>query len=448
MSTKHGLTRNLKRWDTFTLSFGAMIGWSWVALVSEVIGRSGTMGALIATLAVGIVIIALGLIYGELAAAMPDVGGEHVYSLRALGAFPSFVCTWAIVFAYVSVTAFEAIALPTVMENLFPSLGNGALWSVNGASVYLDHALIGALVSLLIMYINVRGVKVAAFLQSVVVVVIMLAGLVLFTGAGINGDMANMQPLLPAGTKGILAAAAMIPFFMVGFDIIPQAAEEIDLEPRKIGSLIVWSIAMAVVWYLLIELAVGMLLSHEARGEADLATIAAAGAAWGREGAVILLIGGVAGILTSWNGFMIGGSRALFALAESGMLPGWLAKVHPRYRTPSNAIIFIGITGVVAPFLGRQALVWFVDAGSFGLMVAYIFVALSFIVLRQREPELVRPFVAPLGRFIGWFGVIASLAMAALYLPGMPAALVWPHEWLMVIIWFVGGALAFRLNYR
>ena len=113
-----------------------------------------------------------------------------------------------------------------------------------------------------------------------------------------------------------------------------------------------------------------------------MATVDATQAAWGRNGALILLLGGVAGILTSWNGFLLGGSRALFAMASSGMLPAFLAKVHPTYKTPINAILFIGILGTLSPFLGRQALIWFVDAGSMGLMVAYIFVCASFLLLR------------------------------------------------------------------
>ncbi len=443
MSTKHGLSRSLKRIDTLALSFGAMIGWSWVALVGDVIARGGTGGAMIATAGVGIIIIALGMIYGELASAMPEVGGEHVYALRALGPMASFVCTWAIVFCYISVDAFEAIALPTVLENLFPSLGRMPLWTVNDAVVYLDHALIGASASIFLTVINIRGVKIAAFLQAVVVAMIILAGLVLFAGMGLSGDVDNMQPLFSNGTIGIFAAAAMIPFFMVGFDVIPQAAEEIDLPPRRIGLLVIWSIVAAVIWYMLIELAAGMLLNSSERLAADLNTIEAARVAWGQKGAVLLMLAGVAGIMTSWNSFLIAGSRALFALAESGMAPRFFARVHTRYKTPIGALVFCGLAGAIAPFLGRQALVWFVDAGSFALMIAYVFVALSFIILRRREPEMKRPYKAPFGQALGWFGLLASLALGALYLPGMPAALIWPQEWALVLTGLILGAVVY-----
>lgn len=441
--SKHGLNKSLKQIDILALSFGAMIGWSWVVLISELMARAGSGGAIIATLVAGGVIVVIGMIYAELTAAMPDVGGEHAYSLRALGRTASFYCTWAIVFAYVSVVAFEAVALPSVLENLFPSLGNGELWQVNGVMVYFDQAVIGALASVLITWINIRGVRISAIIQGIVVVVIVLSGLALFVGLGAHGETINMTPLIVGGGSGILAAMALVPFMMVGFDIIPQAAEEIDLPPKKIGQLLVLSIVMAIVWYLLIELSVGMLLTADARSTAELATVDATQVAWGRTGALILLIGGVAGILTSWNGFLLGGSRALFAMAASGMLPSFLAKVHPKYKTPINAILFIGAIGTLSPFLGRQALIWFVDAGSFGLMIAYIAVTASFLMLRYKEPNMNRPFKAPGGKLLGWFGLVASLMMLSLYFPGMPAALVWPQEWLMVIVWFAGGSILY-----
>lgn len=441
-ATKHGLNKSLQKRDILALSFGAMIGWSWVVLISELMSRAGTTGALIATVLAGGVIIIIGMIYAELAAAMPEVGGEHAYSLRALGKNFSFYCTWSIAFAYVSVVAFEAVALPSVLENIFPALRNGELWQVNGAIVYLDQAIIGALASVIITWINIRGVRIAAIIQGIVVLVIAISGLALFIGLGAKGEAVNMTPLFVAGGSGILAAMALVPFMMAGFDVIPQAAEEINLEPKKIGQMLVLSIAMAIGWYLLIELSVGMLLDSDARANATLATADATQAAWGRTGALILLIGGVAGILTSWNSFLLGGSRALFAMASSGMLPKFLAKVHPTYQTPVNAILFIGVLGTLAPFLGKQSLVWFVNAGSLGLMLSYIFVCSSYIKLKISQPEMPRPYQAFGGLYLGWFGLIASLLMISLYLPSMPAALAW-QEWLMVLIWFIGGSLVY-----
>jgi APA family basic amino acid/polyamine antiporter len=447
MSTEHGLSRSLKWLDTMALAFGAMVGWAWVALINDIIARGGSVGSMIGTGLVGLVILAIGFIYAELTAAMPNVGGEHVYTKRALGGSASFLCTWAIIFVYVAVCAFEAVALPSVLNNLFPSLGNISLYKINGSDVFLDMTLIGSGTSLLVAWVNIRGVKLAAFIQTVVVGIILIAGALLILGIGIEGDSTNMQPLFIGGVGGVFAAMAMVPFLMTGFDVIPQAAEEINLPPKKIGVLLVASIVFAISWYILIELAVGMLLSSEERNASSFATMAAAEAAFGRNGGIFLLFAGVAGILTSWNSFMLGGSRAIFSMAQDGMLPAFLARVHPRYKTPYNAILFIGILGAIAPFLGRTALVWFVDGGSFSLMIAYLLVCLSFIVLRKKEPEMNRPFKAKGGVMLGWFGVISSLAIALLYFPSFPAALIW-QEWVMVIGWFAIGSVSYFTVYR
>src|SRR5690606_14273201 len=96
----------------------------------------------------------------------------------------------------------------------------------------------------------------------------------------------------------------------------------------------------------------------------------------------LLILGGIAGILTSWSGFLIGASRIIWAMAESGMLPRWLAHLHPRYRTPSRALLVVGALSVIAPLFGEQMLVWLVDAGGFNIVVTYFLVAVSYLVLR------------------------------------------------------------------
>ena len=84
---------------------------------------------------------------------------------------------------------------------------------------------------------------------------------------------------------------------------------------------------------------------------------------------------------------------------------------------------------------------WLVDAGGLGIVVAYAFVAWSFLVLRKQEPEMYRPYVVPNGMIIGWIALALSIGVALLYLPFSPAALVWPHEWLIVLAWTLAGAV-------
>ncbi len=434
--------RVINRRQVFALAFGAMIGWSWVALTGVWIINAGSVGAMLAFVAGGASLVFVGLTYAELASAMPRVGGEHVYSYRALGRTASFVCTWAILLGYVSVVAFEAVALPTVLEYLVPNFSRGYLWTVAGWDVNATWVLTGAAAAVAMIVINIIGIRTAAKLQFFVVCIVLLSGIALVGGAASSGDSANAAPLFAGGLAGSLSVLVMVPFMFVGFDVIPQSAEEINLPFGDIGHVLILSVALAVLWYVLVILAVGVAIPADQIRDSRLPTADAAAAVLGGTLAgKLLVVGGVAGILTSWNAFLIGASRALFALAQAGQVPKTFASLHPRFRSPHHAIYLVGGLSVIAPLFGRPALVWLVDAGGLGIVTAYIMVALSFIVLRAREPGMPRPYRVAGGNVVGGLALVLSVALATLYLPWSPAALVWPEEWLIVIAWCVLGGV-------
>ncbi|MBT5198941.1 MAG: amino acid permease, partial [Gammaproteobacteria bacterium] len=195
---------------------------------------------------------------------------------------------------------------------------------------------------------------------------------------------------------------------------------------------------LAAIWYIAISIAVGNALNTDQIGVSNAATADAMATVWdSRMMGNLMILAGVGGILTSWNAFIIGGSRVLYALAEAGMIPGAFARVHPRYKTPYVGILFIGLLSCISPFFGRTILVWLVDAGSFMVVIAYGMVALAFLKLRSSEPDMPRPFRVAQGKLIGSLALILSIGLGCLYLPGSPAALIWPYEWFMVL----GGTL-------
>ncbi|MDA0679173.1 MAG: amino acid permease [Proteobacteria bacterium] len=441
--------RVIRRKEVLALSFGAMIGWSWVALTGGWINGAGSVGAMLAFLLGGIMVVFVGFTYAELASAMPMAGGEHVYSHRALGATASFICTWAILLGYVSVVAFEAVALPTVTEYLLPGFSRGFLWTVAGWDVQFTWVMVGVVAAIVMTTINILGIRTAARLQVLATTLILFVGVLLLGGGVVNGDVANMQPILTNGAAGFLGVMVMVPFMFVGFDVIPQSAEEVDIPFADIGKLLMISIAMAVFWYIAMIWAVSVGLSNAELQASALPTADAMavllGGSWGGK---LLVLAGIGGILTSWNAFLIGGSRAIFALARAGQLPASLGQLHPKYNTPHKAVLLIGVLSVVAPLFGRPALVWLVDAGGLGIVIAYAFVAGSFLVLRKREPDMDRPYKVHNGKIVGWVALILSLGIAALYLPGSPAALVWPYEWMIVLGWIVLGAVMSQVGSR
>ncbi len=438
--TEASFTRVLGQWDVLAIAFGAMIGFGWIVLTGGFLEGAGTLGAVLAFVIGGIVVGFVGLTYAELVAAMPQVGGEHQYVLRAVGSRAALICSWFLTLGYISVVAFEAVALPQTMLFLFPDMLSIKLWTVAGYEVYLSWVAVGVVAAIVMTFLNYRGVRPAALFQSIAVLFLMAVGLALVLGSFIGGGTETMKPLFTGGAAGLIGVLVATPFLFVGFDVIPQSAEEINLPYRKIGVLLLVSVALAVGWYVMIMLTVGSSLPVAQLAESELAAADGMAALWGSQTmGNVLVIGGIAGILTSWNGFLIGASRLIYAMAESGMLPRWFGVLHPRYRTPSNALIFIGALSVLAPLFGRQMLVWLVDAGGVSLIIAYVMVAFSFVMLRRREPDMERPFRTPGGTATGWVAVVLATGMGILFLPGMPAALVWPYEWLIFGGWALAG---------
>ncbi|WP_164215846.1 amino acid permease [Virgibacillus sp. YIM 98842] len=433
--------------DVLALAFGAMIGWGWVVTTGLWISEAGSLGAILAFAIGGVLVVLVGLAYAELASSIPLAGGELFYSFKAMGRVASFIATWAIILGYVSVIAFEAVALPTVFEYLIPHYSMGYLYTISGWDVTITWAGVGMLGSVLIAWINYRGIKLSTAINFILTALIIISGILLITGSSVSGNIQTMEPFFATGISGILVVVIMTPFMFVGFDVIPQAAEEINLPKKRIGQLLILSVILAVIWYIAIIFGVSMVLTPSEMAASNLVTADAMAKAFGSSQMMgnILVLGGIGGILTSWIGFYVGGSRAIYALAKAGMLPKTLGELHPKYKTPHKAILLIAVLSTLAPLLGRPALVWFVNAGGLGLVAAWLMVAVSFIIIRKKDPDMVRPFKLKGGTTIGWIATIMSIGVAILYFPGMPSALVWPYEWLIIFVWIVLGAVLYMV---
>ena len=432
----------LKTREVVTLGFGAMIGWSWVLMTGVWLSSAGTTGTLIAFTLGGLAICLIGLTYSELASAMPRAGGEHVYTHRALGPNFSFLCTWALLFSYINVCLFEAVALPAAVEYLFPEIRVGTLWNVLGADVDIGFVIVGVAGTALVTWANYVGIKTASLAQTIVTVLIVLSGLLLISGATLFGEPENTMHFAEPAIGGVMVVLIMVPGMLVGFDVIPQSAEEIDLKPQKIGLLLIVSVICAVIWYVAISGAVGLAIPHSEVSQSNMATADAASNLWGGSWAgVILVLGGIGGILTSWNAFIVGASRVIFALSESGKIPKVFSKIHPKYQTPYVAILSLGILSAAATLFGRTILVWLINTGSFAVTVAFLLVAISFLVLRKREPEMERPFRVTHPNLVGYGAVFLSLGLLSAFFPWSPSALAWPEEWSTLLIWTTLGLL-------
>ena len=439
--------------DVLVVAFGAMIGWGWVVSSGQWITSGGVLGTVLGFIIGGIMIYFVGLCYAELTTAMPKCGGEHVFSYKAFGSIGAYICTWSIILSYIGVVCYEAVSFPTILQYVFPKIARGYLYSVGGFDIYFTWLLIAIGMALLILFLNIIGMKKAARFQKILTCVIAAVGIALVAGAAYSGNVNNLQnQLLVGDTNGeiiqnIAKVAIMTPFFLFGFDVIPQAAEEINVPLKKLGKMMILSIIMAVSFYVLVVLAVGYVMNAEQSktsmlSATGLVTADAMGIAFNNANmAKVLIIGGLCGIVTSWNSFLIGGSRALYSMSVSYMLPRKFAVLHKKYNTPVNSLLLIGALSVISPFFGRSMLVWIVDAGNFACCFAYCIVSLSFIVLRRKEADMRRPYKVKHYKFVGIVAVIMSGTMSAMYIiPETNCTLVW-QEWIIVGGWILLGII-------
>ena len=343
------------------------------------------------------------------------------------------------------------------MSYIFPRFLKGYLYTVAGFDIYASWLALAVATAALMTFINILGAKTAAIVQTILTAIIFSVGVLLIVTSTVRGDIGNLMPQLFAGRGNqsaishVMHVAVMTPFFFIGFDVIPQAAEEIQGSLKKIGKILIMSIIMAVAFYALVIIAVGYLMnpseiSASMKG-AGLVTADAMAKAYGTKAmADVVIIGGLCGIVTSWNSFMIGGSRAMYSMADSNMIPKAFAKLHPRFKTPVNALLLIGVISMLAPLAGRQMLVWICDAGNLGCCLAYCMVSISFLILRKKAPEMPRPYRVKHYKFVGIMAAVLSGGMVSMYLiPGSGSTLV-TQEWLMAGGWALMGAVFFAIN--
>lgn len=166
-------------WDILVIAFGAVIGWGWVINSGDWIANAGFIGSIIAFLIGGAMVVFVGLTYAELTAAMPQCGGEHVFSYRAMGPTRVIYMYLGYYIMLGCYSSFEAVALPTVVTYIFPHFNQVYLYTIAGRDIYLSTVVLGCVMAVLITAINLAGAKTAAILQTILTALIACAGLLL-----------------------------------------------------------------------------------------------------------------------------------------------------------------------------------------------------------------------------------------------------------------------------
>lgn len=425
--------------DFFMLGFGSMIGVGWSVAVNGWFSKGGGPVPTFLAFIIGVALmIPIGLCYGELTSAMPKAGGAINFAYKAFGKFPSFLTGWIIALAYITILPWEAIYINDVLALIFPSLKAGApLYTIAGVGIYKNGLIVGIVLALLVIALNWVGSKIAAKAQTYLTFVLVITGIIVIIFALINADFENLKPIYEnvgvgnhsSFPTGMLAVFAIVPFFMAGFDTIPQGVEEggLNLDYKNLGKVLISSIIAAGSFYCIIIISTGLAMPWKEFATFDTPAISLlfthiyGNGFLGKALYWVSLIGAVAGLFTTWNGLYIASARLLLGMGRARLIPKFFASVHSKYDTPKGANIFCGIATLIGPFVGMGVIDPLTVVGSTAFAIGWFIVCISAVRLRKTDPLMERPFTMPGGIKTAWMGTILSLAIGlSTFIPTLP----------------------------
>lgn len=463
---KHPLKRgSLRRVDYFMLGFGSMVGVGWAVSSNHWLAQAGgAWTAFIGFLLGTLLLIPIGMVHGELMGSLPIGGGVMVYTYRAFGTGISFISSWFLALAYLTILPWEAIYINRILSNLFPVLRSGhVLYHIGGQPVYLNAVLLGLLFTAGLFLINYRGSKLAAKMQNLFSWLIIAIGLMVIIVSAVKGSYENLFPVYKnigvGGHKnfasGVISMIVLVPFFMAGFDTIPQSVEEASpsIKYKSIARTLLASIALAGLFYAAVILSTASVLpwdeyaAYEAPAMAQMLGTAYGGSA-GRVLYTLVMIGTLAGLFSTWNGMFLASAKLLQSMGKSGLLPEFFAREHEKYKTPVGASLFCLAATAAGPFVGMKFIDPLTGLGSVAFVLGWLFTCLSAVKLRRSEPELPRHYKIPGGRFTLWLAVIISAAIVLLtFIPGQTAFMGYEALSLFAVWLLLGGIFYYFTNF-
>ena len=241
------------------------------------------------------------------------------------------------------------------------------------------------------------------------------------------------------GAYGVIAAASVVFFAYIGFDIVATSAEETKNPQRDVPRGILGSLAICTVLYVMVSFVITGMLKYSDKRMNTAAPLAEAfnanGADWASK---IISTGAVAGLTTVVLVLMLGQARVLFAMSRDGLLPVGLAKVHPQFGTPYRITIitggFVAVLAAIVPLAELSKLV------SIGTLFAFVLVSAAVIILRRTRGDLHRPFRVPA---VPWVPILAILSCVWLMVN------LSIETWIRFLVWLViGFAVYFSYGYR
>jgi ethanolamine permease len=363
--------------------------------------QGGTLGLAIATAFVIVMYVAFTFSYAELACAIPKAGGAFDYATRALGKDAGFVIGMAQNIEFIFAPPAIAFAIGSYLHIFFPSLPV-IFFSI--AAYFVFTAL------------NIYGLHAAAIFE-LFVTAIAVTGLLLFAGAVLpHVRFENLAVnSLPHGIPGIFAAVPFAIWFFLGIEGVANLAEETQ-NPRRTMSVGFLSALFTLIFVCVLTFSgsVGVggweAVVYQPNGTTSDSPLPLAMQQI-HEGTgslyTIIVVVGLFGLVASFNGLMLAAGRSSFEFGRVMIGSAFLGKIHPKFKTPANALMVNMGIGILALFTGRTGEV--ITISVFGALTLYCISMISVISLRRKEPSLERPFKVPLYPYFPLIALMIAL---------------------------------------
>jgi ethanolamine permease len=388
------LKASLGAWHLWGLAVGLVIsgeyfGWSYGW------DKAGTMGFLVTSILIAVMYTTFIFSFTELTTSIPHAGGPFAYARRAFGSKMAFVAGFATLIEFVFAPPAIAMAIGAYLNVQFPGI-DPKMFAVGAYVVFVG--------------LNIIGVHIAATFELFVTILAIIELLVFMgvvsPGFSISNFVAHgwsgADSFSTASISGIVAAIPFAIWFFLAIEGVAMAAEEAK-DPRK-------TIPRAYIAGILtlVVLAIGVMVFAGGAGDwkalsnvndplpQAMKMIVGENSGWLH----MLVWIGLFGLVASFHGIILGYSRQIFALSRAGFMPKFFGAVHPKFKTPHRAIIAGAVVGLAAifgdsfQFAGQSLTANLITMSVFGAIVMYIISMLSLFALRQKEPNLDRPFTA------------------------------------------------------
>lgn len=458
----------------WALAFGCIIGWgAFINPGKKFLPNSGVYGTAIAMILGALVMVIIAFSYAYMVPKFPKAGGEFTFTKNCFGRVPAYICGWFLVAAYLTNVPMNSTAIGLIVDGLDGAadiLKWGFHYQIAGFDVWCGEMILAMGILILFGWLNIIGVRKAGFIQTVLAV-LLVSSVFCLAAAGLISSktcLANMEPvwgfdraaalasgstgadisqLAHIGTQGILSAIlatfAIAPWAFVGFDTIPQAAEEFNFSNKKVMSIMIIAIIFGAFVYISNNTVAAAASKYwpERVIAGDWVLLIAAEEILGTFGKILIGTAVSCAVLSGIMGFYLASSRLMYSMSRDGYLPEIFGKIHPKYGTPSNAMIFCIIISLSGPILGREALGWFVDMSAIGASIGFFFTCASTLVILNKQNDAMFPLkmMATLGGMFSLIFIILQLVP----IEGLSGVHFCKQSYIMLLIWILIGIVFF-----